>query len=319
MDSPHIDRIVFGRHYRRQSVEPTGTTTTRGGRKSFAEQYSNAIANRCGWLLQLELSWWTVGGLPDILFPQRPTTTTTSAASPTTSSAETTTSTSSVEEKPTETTTSTSSATSQTSTIPTETSTSIDPIPTQQQTTAPPPTTSTEVVIESQTVTNSAVPKTTTSLGAGNVGAASKNAFLENKVASGVTFGICGLVGFLLILGIIWLAMRRRLRIRKLEKEIISFDPEDVSGYHQTRRGSDGGSVNSLEKGGSSLDHHAGSGYLLTLQANQDGRYRDAPPFSDIAVHRQPTLQRPGNAAFNQHSGAPGMYAAPPQTYNHLS
>lgn len=173
-------------------------------------------------------------------------------------------------------------------------------------------------MIENKTITNPAA-QTTSSAAAGSVGASSKNAFLENKVASGVTFGICGLVGLLLILGLVWFAMRKRLRNRKLEKEIISFDPEDVGQFHQQRKGSESASVNSMEKGGSSLDHHAGSGYLPTLHAN-DGRYRDTAPYSDYAVQRQPTLQRNGpNLAFNQTSGAPGMYAMPPQTFNHLS
>ena len=232
--------------------------------------------------------------------------------------------------------TSTTSTTSQTSTTSTETqpaetsSTTTQQAPTetanagnagQQQ----PNTTSTELVIESKTITNSA-PQQSSTVAVGNTGASSKNAFLENKVASGIVFGICGLVGLLLILGIVWLALRKRRRIRKLEKEIISFDPEHVGGFHQTRRDGDVASVNSVEKAArsnSSLDQYAGAGYAPNMHSNQGGGYRDAAPYSDYPqMQRQDSLQRPGNAAFNATSGAgapPGLYSMPPQTFNRLS
>lgn len=318
MDSPHIDRIVFGRHFRRQDPPADGPTTKKSG----------------------------LPGLTDFLptktkttetLPATPTTTTTKEPAETTGPATT-----KAEDKPVEG-TGASAITSQPSAVPAETTKPSDNPPasnggagsTPQTTTEAannsgaaqqqPQTTSVTLVIESKTVTGSAAQQTST-LPVGNTGASSKNAFLENKVASGIVFGICGLVGLLLIGAIVWLALRKRRRIRKLEKEIISFDPEAVGGFHQKRRDGDAASVNSIEKAGrsnSSLDQYAGAGYAPAMHANQDGGYRDAAPYSDYPqVQSQSSLQRPGNAAFNPTSGSgapPGLYAMPPQTYNHLS
>lgn len=255
------------------------------------------------------------------------TSTTTSSASTTTSTSTTTTSTqtgaTTTSTSSTVTTTSTTSTSTTTTPTPSTTSESILVINQSQQTSstttevAKP---STTVVVENQTVTRT--PQTSTSAIPGQAGAA-KSSFLENKVASGIVFGLCGLVGLLLVLFVIWFAMRKRRRIAKLEKEIISFDPQDVGNFRHHRTSDvDRDSINSAEKGNfgrsnSSLDHYAGNGYATTLNVDS-GDYRNAAPYSDhYHIQRNGSIQRPGNAAFNPMAGTgnAGTYALPSQTY----
>lgn len=181
--------------------------------------------------------------------------------------------------------------------------------------------TQTYIVIENTTVSQPVVP---TSSGLPNrTGASSQtNSFLNNKVASGIVFGLCGLVGLLLILLLVWLAMRKRLRIKKLEKEIISFDPEDVGHFHHHHKDLETSSINSLEKGRSvsSLDQYAGGGYAPTMNAaNVDYRNATPTPFSEYRPQHV-GVQRPGNAAFNPMSNSALTYSQSvikkPQTFN---
>ncbi|KAF5333068.1 hypothetical protein D9611_002370 [Ephemerocybe angulata] len=251
--------------------------------------------------------------------------TTTTAATETTKSSATTTGTSTTttqagDAKPTDTTTtSTSTSTSTTtSSTPTTTSTTAGGIlvttqaPDVTSTVTERPTTSTTFV--SQTVSNAGQQSSTPS----QVGGA-KSSFLDNKVAAGVTFGISGFVGLVLILFIIWFAMRKRRRIAKLEKDIISFDPDAVGNYR--RSDSDIRSLSSVEKGrsNSSLDHYAGNGYAATMNADSQPDYRNAAPYSDYGPQRNGSLQRPGNVAFNPTADSGDYtrkYALPSQTYN---
>ncbi|KAF6762374.1 hypothetical protein DFP72DRAFT_603922 [Ephemerocybe angulata] len=222
--------------------------------------------------------------------------------------------------KPTDTTTtSTSTSTSTTtSSTPTTTSTTAGGVlvttqaPDLTSTVTERPTTSTTFV--SQTVSNAGQQSSTPS----QIGGA-KSSFLDNKVAAGVTFGISGFVGLVLILFIIWFAMRKRRRIAKLEKDIISFDPDAVGNYR--RSDSDIRSLSSVEKGrsNSSLDHYAGNGYAATMNADSQPDYRNAAPYSDYGPQRNGSLQRPGNVAFNPTADSGDYtrkYALPSQTYN---
>ncbi|KAJ2930212.1 hypothetical protein H1R20_g6872, partial [Candolleomyces eurysporus] len=283
--------------------------------------------------------------LPDLSIPlplptptARPTsersteTISTSAESTATTSTALSTSTSAPVESTTAPTTTTTSATSTTAPTPVivvETAVSSNTNG-NTSTTLAPTTTGVSVVIKSETVTNPAA-QTTSSL-PGKTGASS-NSFLENKVASGIVFGLCGLVGLVLIFLIVWFAMRKSRRIKQLEKEIISFDPEDVGRFHQRRLDTDNASINSLEKGrrsGSSLGQYAGNGYATTMNVD-NGDYMNTAPFVDYrpqraptiqrgpTIQRAPTIQRPGNAAFNPTANsdtAYRTYAMPSQTYN---
>lgn len=172
----------------------------------------------------------------------------------------------------------------------------------------------TAVVIENQTVP--VKPAASSPVLPAPAGAA-KSSFLENKVASGIVFGLCGLVGLVLILFIIWLAMRKRRRIAALEEEIISFDPKAVGSHRHNGSLGSRDSFCSAEKGrsNSSLGYYAGNGYSANMNADKMD-YRNAAPFSDYQFQRNGSVQRPGNAAFNMSAaGNSGGYGMPQRTY----
>ncbi|KAJ6629131.1 hypothetical protein B0H10DRAFT_25410 [Mycena sp. CBHHK59/15] len=75
------------------------------------------------------------------------------------------------------------------------------------------------------------------------------SSFLQNKALSGSVFGLAGLVGLVLIIGVATFALRRRRR-RRLLNDAVSFDPgllpSATDRYNESERGhSDGGSVGS--------------------------------------------------------------------------
>lgn len=140
------------------------------------------------------------------------------------------------------------------------------------------------VVIKEQTTTVSRE-SGTPSAASTQLGATTGNDFLDNKVLSGIVFGICGLV-FLLLLGlIIWFARRKSRRNRKLEREIISWDPERINGFHSDRSGSVDASSPVNEK---AMDEGSADGHYNYTLPN-----KEPAPFSD---YRPP--QRPIKVAF---------------------
>ena len=162
----------------------------------------------------------------------------------------------------------------------------------------------TSTVIENRTVTRSALLGSSTSAAPSAVAGASKS-FLENKVASGVVFGICGLAGLALILLIVWFALRKTRRLKKLEKEIISFDPDDVGHYHRPGDLETASKhTNEKARSNSSLDHYAGTGYAPTMNAADNDYGRNAAPYTGYTPAPHMAIQRPGNAAFNPVGGS---------------
>jgi len=109
--------------------------------------------------------------------------------------------------------------------------------------------------------------------GVANVSGAANNGngFLENKVLSGVVFGICGLVGLVLLIFLITFATRKARRNRKLEKEIISWDPDQGHNFHANRDTSDTHSIEELEAKRRSPDGLDGP-YLVTLPGINNGQ-----------------------------------------------
>ncbi|KAG2013479.1 hypothetical protein CC2G_010389 [Coprinopsis cinerea AmutBmut pab1-1] len=146
-------------------------------------------------------------------------------------------------------------------------------------------------------VTSSAIPT--------NVGAAkNSNAFLDNKVLSGVVFGICGLVGLLLILLLVFFVTRKTRRNRKLEQEIISWDPDHVQTFGNASGGSDangaigagrakdddGRSIDSLDeksKTSGSLDGHYTYALPSTTYKGNPNAAIPSAPYSNYG-HPQP-------------------------------
>jgi hypothetical protein len=115
--------------------------------------------------------------------------------------------------------------------------------------------------------------------------AASKKGFLDNKVLSGVVFGICGLVALILILIGVWFIMRRTKRKKELE-EIISWDPEDVAKFHSGDRAET-----------SSIDKISLNGSTGSLRNYTGGEVR--PGSAPFASYHPPPGQRPINLSFN--------------------
>lgn len=171
---------------------------------------------------------------------------------------------------------------SATPTLPTSEGILVQSAPTPSLSREEPVPQSTTTVVRNATVSGQ---EPATSSGAAQVGAAKGgNAFLDNKVLSGVVFAICGVVGLLLIVLIVWLATRKARENKKMEHEIISWDPDHVRGFSNVS-GSQAGpnpdtrSIDELEEKGRSLDSHFNT-YTLPSQSvhtkpQQAGGYSD--------------------------------------------
>ncbi|KIM46024.1 hypothetical protein M413DRAFT_23816 [Hebeloma cylindrosporum] len=117
--------------------------------------------------------------------------------------------------------TSTSSSASESTSLSTTSSTT-DTIP--PSTSSEPPVT----VTPTHTVTAIASDASPSS---SSVAGPPQTSFLQNKVLSGVVFGIAGLVGLVLIILLATFAIRRR-RNKKLVEDAVSFDPVVMGNYH---------------------------------------------------------------------------------------
>jgi len=161
---------------------------------------------------------------------------------------------------------------------PVDTGVSTDPLPIPIVTSSnvePPPSTvfrETTLVLPGNAAENT---------GISNVGATANggNAFLDNKVLSGVVFGICGLVGLIILIGIILLATRKARMNRKLEQEIISWDPDHTTNFHAKRDTSDTNSIDELEEKRRSPSSLDGPTYAYGLPNNQTNLNRSPSAF----------------------------------------
>ncbi|TFK29346.1 hypothetical protein FA15DRAFT_664284 [Coprinopsis marcescibilis] len=165
----------------------------------------------------------------------------------------------------------------------------LDPTPTLEASNNNAEAPAASTIIQSETIVVEPPPDNS---GIANVGAAATNgnSFLENKPLAGAVFGICGLVGLLIIIGIIMLATRKARRTRKLEQEIISWDPDHTTNFHANRDTSDTRSIEELEEKRRSPSSLDGPTYAYGLPPNKTNLQRNPS-----------TFQQPINVALPTH------------------
>jgi hypothetical protein len=123
--------------------------------------------------------------------------------------------------------------------------------------------------------------------------------FLQNKVLSGVVFGIAGLVGLVLIVLLATFAIRRR-KNKKLIEDAVSFDPVRMGNYHDAMESGLGETVRSS---------------VSTGHVSNGPEVRQSPAFIDYAPPANRSYLPPSSNMPSYPSPSQGQYNVTGQTY----
>ncbi|CAA7259554.1 unnamed protein product [Cyclocybe aegerita] len=157
----------------------------------------------------------------------------------------------------------------------------------------PPPTSETSQLGATTHTVTAFASDTSASAAPSEVATPQRSSFLQNKAASGVVFGIVGLIGLILIVFLATFALRRR-RNKKLLEDAVSFDPSKVGTVYQDMEAGPGGEKASMS----------------TAHGSTGQEVRQAPAFADYGPPR-PYMPPPSNMSpyaspvVGQHPPAP--------------
>lgn len=123
--------------------------------------------------------------------------------------------------------------------------------------------------------------------------------FLQNKVLSGVVFGVAGLVGLVLLVLLATFAIRRRKK-KKFIEDAVSFDPVRMGNYHDAMESGVGENVRASVSTGNVIN---------------GPEVRQSPAFIDYAPPTNRSYLPPSSNMPSYASPSQGRYNATGQAY----